>query len=421
MSDLRAFTAVSVTYSAFTVTDGALRTLILLFLHEQGYSPFALATLFVFYEFFGVVTNLAGGWLGARFGLNATLYCGLSLQVLACGTLAASSASLTVPLVMACQGLSGIAKDLTKMSAKSFVKLVVPEGDRARLFRWVTLVTGSKNTMKGVGFLLGGVLLAGVGFQVACLGMAVGIFAALLVSVLVLPRATGKSGEKIPLRSVLSDDPRINWLAAARFFLFGSRDLWFAVALPVFLAASLGWSFPKVSGFLALWIIGYGVVQAVAPRFVVADAATSMRGGLSLVGWTGALLLPLAAIAVALLQEASPGTALVAGLLVFGALFAVDSALHSFLIVAYAESEKIAMRVGFYYMANAAGRLAGMLGSGWLFQWGGQGVDGLLICLGASASFVTTSLLFCIPLSEAEQRAAAHAPQASPAAAIPSK
>ncbi len=405
MRDLRSYAVVSATYGAFTVTDGALRTLVLLYLHSLGYSPLELATLFLLYEFFGVVTNLVGGWLGGRFGLNATLSGGLALQILACAVLALRAGELSVVLVMACQGLSGIAKDLTKMSSKSFVKLVVPEDDGAGLLRGVALITGSKNTLKGVGFLLGGVALETLGFAAACAAMAALVGVGLLVSSLVLPRAAGKTTTKMPLRSVFSDDARINWLAAARFFLFGSRDLWFAVALPVFLASSLGWSFSQVSGFLALWIIGYGGVQALAPALVRRPDAAPRAAG-ALLGWTGFLLLPLGALGGALAVGAPPAFALVAGLAVFGVAFAVDSALHSYLIVAYAESESVALRVGFYYMANAGGRLVGMLLSGALFQAAGGGQTGLLACLLGSALFVAVSALLCLPLGGAERRAA---------------
>ena len=406
MRDLGSYAIVSGSYGAFTVTDGALRTLVLLYLHSLGYRPLELATLFLLYEFFGVVTNLLGGWLGARFGLKATLFSGMALQIIACSVLAWRAESLSLPLVMTCQGLSGVAKDLTKMSSKSFVKLVVPEDDHAGLLRWVTLITGSKNTLKGVGFLLGGVALEAVGFAASCIGMVALVSAGLVASMLGLPRAAGKTAAKKPLRAVFSDDARINWLAAARFFLFGSRDLWFAVALPVFLAATLGWSFPQVSAFLALWIIGYGAVQAAAPRFIHRPESDPRAAG-AVLGWSAALLFPLAAIGIGLQQGLPAATTLILGLAAFGIVFAVDSALHSFLIVAYAESESVAMRVGFYYMANAGGRLVGMFLSGALFQAAGLGLRGLLACLVASGLFVALSALLCLPLGAAERKAGA--------------
>ncbi len=341
-SGVREYALVTGTYWAFTLTDGALRTLILLYLHTLGYGPFALATLFLFYEFFGVMTNLLGGWLGARYGLNRTLTTGLTLQIAACGILALRADALSVPLVMACQGMSGIAKDLVKMSSKSFVKLVVATGDSGRLLRWVAWITGSKNSLKGLGLLLGGVLLAAVGFRWACIGMAAVLAPALASASLLLAPAAGRSATKPALSSVFSDDPRINWLAAGRFFLFGARDFWFAVALPVFLATELGWSFPKISGFLALWIVGYGMVQALTPR--VLGRGATVAGARQLLGWTLPLTLPLGAVAWALREGFAAGPTLIGGLMAFGVLFAINSALHSFLIVAYAESEKIAMR-----------------------------------------------------------------------------
>ena len=158
--EIRQYLLVTGNYWAFTLTDGALRMLVVLYFHGLGYSPLAIASLFLFYEIFGVVTNLVGGWLGARLGLNRTMNIGLALQVLALGMLLAPSLWLTVPWVMGAQALSGIAKDLNKMSAKSSIKLLVPGEAQGQLYRWVALLTGSKNALKGVGFFLGGALLA---------------------------------------------------------------------------------------------------------------------------------------------------------------------------------------------------------------------------------------------------------------------
>jgi MFS family permease len=402
--NLRDYAVVTASYWAFTLTDGALRMLVLLFLHERGFSPLALATTFVLYELAGMVTNFVGGWLGARFGLATTLFAGLSLQIGACVLLALDPSLLSVATVMTLQGVSGVAKDLTKMSSKSFVKLVVPEGDEHGLLRWVALITGSKNALKGVGFFLGGFLLETVGFRAACFGMAGALGVALVASALLLPRGAGRIAGKAKLRSVFSDDARINWLAASRLFLFGSRDLWFAIALPVFLASALGWSNAGVGAFLALWVIGYGAVQASAPRLVVRERAGEPPvTAPQLVRWTLALLAPLAAIAAALRLGIAPETSVVLGLAVFGALFAVNSALHSYLIVAYADSEKVAMQVGFYYMANAAGRLSGTVLSGAIFQAAGLGANGLAACLVASMAFVAASAAFCLPLGHAER------------------
>jgi hypothetical protein len=402
--NLRDYAVVTGSYWAFTLTDGALRMLVLLFLRERGFTPLELATTFLLYELAGMGTNLLGGWLGARFGLATTLFSGLALQIAACTLLALDASLLTVPFVMTLQGLSGVAKDLTKMSSKSYVKLVVPEGDAHGLLRWVALITGSKNALKGAGFFLGGLLLGAVGFANACLGMAAGLGIALALSALLLPRG-GALGAKARLRSVFAQDARINWLAASRLFLFGSRDLWFAIALPVFLAADLGWPHARVGAFLALWVIGYGAVQAGAPRLLARGRAggAGAASAAQAIGWTLALLAPLAAIAMALRAGAAPEASLVVGLGVFGALFAVNSALHSYLIVAYADSERVAMQVGFYYMANAAGRLAGTLLSGAIYQGFGLGAPGLVACLIASMAFVALSAAFCWPLRDAER------------------
>jgi hypothetical protein len=410
--NLRDYAVVTASYWAFTITDGALRMLVLLFLNERGFSPLELATAFILYEFAGMVTNFVGGWVGSRFGLSTTLFSGLGLQILACSMLAIDPSLLTVAYVMTLQGLSGVAKDLTKMSSKSYVKLVVPEGDEHGLLHWVALITGSKNALKGVGFFVGGLLLSTVGFQQACLGMAGFLAVALATSALLLPRGAGRIAGKAKFRSMFANDARINWLAASRLFLFGSRDVWFAIALPVFLAANLGWSFWSIGGFLALWVIGYGFFQAVAPRFV-ASARSSGEVPVTaarLVAWTLSLLIPLGAIVAGLRLGYPTEQVLVAGLVAFGVLFAANSALHSYLIVAYADSEKVAMQVGFYYMANAAGRLIGTVLSGAVFQAAGLGSSGLGACIATSMGFVALSAAFCLPLARAERRRSAPSP-----------
>ena len=408
MRNVRDYTTVTLTYWVFTLTDGALRMLVLLWLHELGRSPLEIASLFLLYEFFGVLTNFVGGWLGARFGLKSTLFSGLALQVLSFSLLASQAASLSVPLVLVAQGLSGVAKDLTKMSSKSYIKLVVPHTDQRGLMRWVALLTGSKNTLKGAGFFLGGFLLASLGFERTCQGLAAVLALALVVSAVLLPRAAGRATSRVAFSQVLSRDPRVNWLSAARLFLFGSRDIWFVLALPVFLSSALGLTHAEVGGALALWVIGYGVVQASAPRFLGRGAADGLAAGATNVGWTTlSLVVPLGGIAGALALGLAPGPTLLVGLTVFGVLFALDSAMHSYLIVAYAERDKVALNVGFYYMANAAGRLVGTVLSGALFQLAGQGQDGLLLCLGGSGVFVLVSALLCKPLRAAEARARA--------------
>ncbi len=395
---MREYAVVTAAYWAFTLTDGALRMLVLLHLSLMGYGPLEVASLFLFYEFFGVVTNLAGGYLGARFGLRTTLLLGLALQIVACALLAALAP--TVPLVMAAQALSGVAKDLTKMSSKSYVKLVVPDKG---LLRYVAVLTGSKNALKGVGFFLGGVLLGTAGFEGGCGGMAGALGLALVAALLLLPRAPAASS-RTKFSAVFSDDPRINWLSLARFFLFGSRDVWFVLALPVFLAADLGWSSSGVGAFLALWVIGYGAVQALSPLHVRRPTARTLGW------WTLGLVVPLGAILLALRLGAPLTPTLVLGLAAFGVVFATDSAVHSYLVVAYAGREKVALAVGFYYMANAGGRLVGTLLSGAVFEAAGMGEDGLAACIAVSLGLVVLSRLACGPLAGAEARVALRSP-----------
>ena len=395
------YAVVTAAYWAFTLTDGALRMLVLLHLHHLGRSPIEIASLFLFYEFFGVVTNFFGGWIGARFGLKSTLVSGLSLQIIACSMLVAASPHLTIFILMIAQALSGIAKDLTKMSSKSFVKLVIPEDDQSGLMKWIAILTGSKNALKGVGFFLGGFLLTALGFSGACSAMIVLLLVALVAGQAILPKASGKSKVPVSLGQVFSRDPRLNWLAAARLFLFGSRDVWFSLALPLFLSTALAWTFSQVGAFLALWVIGYGLIQALTPRFV-GKSATGAPSAKQLGIWTAILVLPLAIIILALQAGLPPTPTIIIGLATFGIVFAANSAIHSFLVVAYAESDKIALRVGFYYMANAVGRLVGTLLSGLVFQLSSNPTVGFQSSLLTSIVFVTIAATLCVKLRNAE-------------------
>ena len=401
--DLRNYILVTAAYWADTLADGASRILVLFFFYNLGYTPFQLATIFVFYELFGIITNLVGGWLAARFGLKSTLFSGLGVQIVALLMLAlAPEAWLVVPYVMASQALSGIAKDLTKMSSKSAVKLVVADGDEGALFRWVSILTGSKNALKGVGFFLGGVLLTLVGFQTAMLILAAIVLTALIATSTMMHGGLGTVNAKAKFRHMFSQNRAVNVLAAARIFLFASRDVWFVVGLPVFLRTVLGWSFWEVGGFLAIWVIGYGAVQASAPKFVRRRAA---EGHGEPDGRTAALIAFVlaffpAAIAIALSAGVDQTFAIIVGLAAFGVIFAVNSAVHSYLILSYSQGDKVAMNVGFYYMANAAGRLIGTLLSGLLYQW-----QGLTACLWASVIFVIAAGLLSLMLPN--QRAGA--------------
>jgi hypothetical protein len=387
---LAAYARITANYWAFTVTDGALRMLVVLYFHQLGYSALDIALLFLFYEFFGIVTNLAGGWLAARLGLNTTLISGTLLQITALLLLTVPEAWLSVAYVMFAQALSGIAKDLNKMSAKSGVKHVA--GDtQGRLFRWVAWLTGSKNALKGLGFFIGAALLYMVGFRGALSLLAILLILSLSLAVPGLPRGLGKVAGKPKFTQMFANSPAINRLAAARFFLFGARDVWFVVALPVFLSAALGWNHLQVGAFLALWIVGYGIVQVVVPNLIA-------RRGLDPTGrtarnWALALLLIPGGIALALESGVDPGSTLIFGLGVFGIVFAINSAVHSFLILEYADADRVTMKVGFYYMANAGGRLVGTVLSGGLFMVGGLGA-----CLLASSLLLAAVWLISLGL-----------------------
>jgi predicted MFS family arabinose efflux permease len=401
--DLRRYALVTAAYWADTVADGAVRILVLFYFYDLGYTPFELATVFAFYEVFGILTNLFGGFVAARSGLITTLVAGLLAQVTALLVLGlVPQAWLVVPVVMAAQALSAIAKDLTKMSSKSAVKLVVSDDSQGTLYRWVSVLTGSKNALKGVGFFVGGVLLSVTSFQAAMLLLAGMVFLALVLTVPFLHGGLGRPDAKAKFRHMFSNNRAVNILAAARIFLFASRDVWFVVGLPVFLRTVLGWTFWEVGTFMAVWVIGYGAVQAFAPRLVQnrAQASRAPDGGTA-AGLAFVLALFPAAIALSLSADFDPQTVLVAGLIAFGVIFALNSAVHSYLILAYADGNKVAMNVGFYYMANAAGRLAGTLLSGLLYQW-----QGLEACLWASAAFVVVAALLSLMLPRAGLRPA---------------
>jgi predicted MFS family arabinose efflux permease len=403
MTGVRNYVLVTVAYWAFTLTDGALRMLVLLHFYRLGYNPVELAFLFLFYELFGVITNLVGGWIAARCGLRTTLLDGLALQVVALIMLSLLapgwSRLVSVTYVMAAQALSGIAKDLTKMSAKSAIKVLVPGEAQSSLFKWVAILTGSKNTLKGVGFFLGGFLLATLGFHASLWAMAGTLVVSLLVSALTLPRDMGKAKAKTKLSQLFSKSRAINVLSAARFFLFGARDIWFVVGVPIFLSVQLGWGFTQVGGFLAAWVIGYGIVQSFTPPLI--GAFTGGRAPRARTAQVLAFLLAvvMAAVATGLASGQNPEWVILGGLALFGVVFAVNSSVHSYLILAYSEGDKVALNVGFYYMANAAGRLVGTLASGVMYQLAGVGG-----CLWASTAFALAAALVSLGLPRGGDR-----------------
>lgn len=393
-ADLRNYILVTGAYWADTLTDGAIRMLVLFYFYQLGFSPFQVASLFLFYEVFGIITNLFGGYLGARFGLKTTLFMGLGTQLIALSLLAFAPPSLlVVPYVMLAQALSGIAKDLTKMSSKSAVKLVAGE-TQGQLYRWVSILTGSKNAIKGVGFFVGALLLTLVGFQAALMILGGLVLSALVLAMALIRGDLGTANKKAKFTHMFSHNRAVNLLAAARIFLFGARDVWFVVGLPVFFVSVLGWDFWLAGGFMAAWTIGYGIVQASTPGLIRrrVEGAHEPDGRTAVALAFGLAAFP-AGIALALMNGVAPTLAVVGGLLAFGVVFALNSAVHSYLILAYTDSDKVAMNVGFYYMANAMGRLAGTVLSGLLYQvglrFGASG--GLVICLWASMAFVLTA------------------------------
>ena len=407
LSALQQYSVVTANYWAFTLTDGALRMLVVFHFHALGYSTLEIAFLFLFYEFFGVITNLYGGWIGARYGLRLTLWVGTLLQILALLMLIPVAATwpklLSVVYVMVAQAISGVAKDLNKMSAKSAIKTVVtasPEDSQkgeTQLFKWVAILTGSKNALKGVGFFLGGVLLTAFGFNAAVGWMAAGLAMAFLLT-LVLPGEIGKMKAKPAFSALFSQSQGINMLSLARFFLFGARDVWFVVALPVFLEASLGWTFWEIGGFLGLWVIGYGIVQGSAPGLRKLWGQTSSPGVSAIQFWCALLTSIPALLAVALWRNVDVSVAITAGLTAFAVVFAMNSSIHSYMVLAYTDQENVSLNVGFYYMANAAGRLVGTLLSGAIFMLGGSEQAGMQACLWTSSLLVLLSWLSSLRL-----------------------
>ena len=388
------YSIVTLSYWAFTLTDGALRMLVVLYFHQLGYGAFAIAMLFVLYELFGVITNLVGGWLGARLGLNVTMHLGLALQIIALAMLLIDPQFLTVAYVMVAQALSGTAKDLNKMSAKSSIKQLLSNTNNSqhRMYRWVAMLTGSKNALKGVGFFMGGFLLAVLGFKGAITLMMALLIATLILGLLLLEHSLGKSSYKPKFTELFAKTRAINQLSAARFFLFASRDIWFVVALPVFLQSQWGWSYTTVGTLMAAWVIAYGLVQSSAPMVTQRVFVHSPDGRTALILAMLLALIPMGIVGFTYIG-ANAIVALIAGLFIFGIAFAINSAVHSFLIVDYAREDGVSLDVGFYYMANAGGRLLGTLLSGGVYQlWG------LYACLIISSIMIAITALLSISL-----------------------
>jgi len=393
---LRQYLLVTFNYWNFTITDGALRMLVVLYFYQLGYSPLSIAMLFLFYEVFGVITNLVGGWLGARIGLNRTMNIGLGMQVSALLLLTVPNTWLTVPWVMMAQALSGIAKDLNKMSAKSSIKTLIPNEQQGKLYHWIAVLTGSKNALKGAGFFIGGLLLTLVGFQAALFIMASVLAAVFVMSLLFLEGDLGKAKTKPKFHQMFSKSDPVNILSAARLFLFASRDVWFVVALPIYLANIFGWSHSIVGAFLASWVIAYGIVQGFAPKITVYfSQGNNTPGGRNAMMWCSVLALVTGVLAIAIQLDWQVQSVITVGLLIFGAIFAINSSLHSYLIISYAKQDGVSLDVGFYYMANAMGRLVGTILSGWVYQ-----EAGFSACLWISFVFLVVTSIISLKLPE---------------------
>jgi predicted MFS family arabinose efflux permease len=294
---VRQYMLVIFNYWNFTLTDGALRMLVVLYFHDLGYSTLAIASLFLFYEFFGVVTNL-----------------------------------------------------------------------------------------------IGGLLLSLVGFKSAVLLMAAVLFCVVIGSLIALESNMGKAKNKPKFSQIFSKSESINILSAARMFLFGARDVWFVVALPIYLGSVFGWDHLWVGGFLASWVIAYGFVQGFAPK-ITGKAQGRVPDGSAALYWALLLAVITGVIAYSVQMEWHPQWVIVIGLMIFGAVFGVNSSLHSYLIVSYAKCDGVSLDVGFYYMANAVGRLIGTVLSGWVFQ-----VAGLAACLWVSFGFLVLTAIVSIKL-----------------------
>ena len=385
------FALITLAYWFFMLTDGALRMLVLLHFHVLGYTPLQLAYLFLLYEFLGMITNLGAGWIAKKFGLNTTLFAGIILQTFSLMILTQLdqtwSTTLSVIFVMLTQGLSGIAKDLTKMSAKSSVKLLSPNKN-SKLFKLVSLMTGSKNAVKGFGFLTGALLLSFTSFETSLIIMAL-ILALMFILLLInLKTNISEVNKKSKFSEVFSKNKDINYLSLGRVFLFGSRDTWFVVGLPIFLYSALSdgsldgnkKAFFIIGTFMAAWTVFYGLVQAITPKILSKDKSFSKQTKF----WAGFLTaIPLLLISFNYYFEEYSIYNVTFLLFMFGFVFAINSSIHSFLILNYTNKNRVTLDVGFYYMSNAFGRLIGTLLSGLAFQYGG-----FTMCL-----FITSILL----------------------------
>lgn len=406
---LKPFVVISSSYLLFTITDGGVRTIVLFNAFERDFTAFQVSLMFVLYELAGVVTNFLAGIAGARWGLRSTLLAGLCLQVVGIGMLFGWQKSFTkteaIIFVTVAQMLSGIAKDLVKLGGKAVTKLVTPEGKEGRLFKMVSMITGLKNSLKGVGMFIGAALVQVTYF--GALGTMLGIvLLAVPWAVLSLESDLGRMRrENITLSSIFKKNHNVNFLSAARFFLFASRDAWFEVPLPFYLRSpeGFGWERAAAGAFLGGWVIMYGQVQSWTPQLFSKPLRQFPANKYHATLWV-AILLVIPALLGSVMQfsdvfqsgtsQAAKIAIVVVALVAFAVVFAVNSSIHSYLVVKYSEGDKVAMNVGFYYMSNAAGRLIGTLVGGALFQWVGDDFnDGLAACFWFSVALTAATIV----------------------------
>ncbi|KAI9089443.1 major facilitator superfamily-like protein [Phlyctochytrium arcticum] len=406
------FYIIASAYIVYTFTDAALRMIVLFELYQRHYKPLEIALMFTSYEALGVVTNLFGGIMGSRWGLRPCILAGLMFQLIGISLLfvlltsESWAKSAVIGYVVFAQAFAGVAKDLVKLAGKSVTKLVAKDDDAVNspLFRIVAWVTGAKNSVKGLGFFMGATLLNFTGLWPSLLVLAI-------LCLLVIPQClridrnlgASKSTRPLTIREIFDKGFAVNMLSLARIFLFGSRDLWFEVVLPIYLRAMFGWSFTASGSFMAVWIIIYGAVQTVTPQYILRPLKCyPIKRGRILVPWTFVLVLVTIGLAAyqTTVRDVTDGSgsvgmliALIIGLVVFAIFFAVNSSIHSYLIVAYAGKDKVAINVGFYYCANAIGRLVGTVLSGWLYQY-----YGIWLCLWVSTGFLVICGLISVYL-----------------------
>lgn len=402
------FAIISVSYLLFTITDGAVRMIVLLHAYQQQFSALDVAIMFSMYEAAGIITNLAAGMLGARWGIKTTLLWGLTVQLFGLGMLFGWqedwSKAEAIIYVTASQMLCGVAKDLTKLGGKTVTKLVTPEGKNSSLFKLVSLITGWKNSLKGAGYFLGAATV-GVNYYMS-LGILCGlVVAAMPWAIIGLSNQLGRTRkENVSFSQLFNNNHNINTLSLSRVFLFASRDLWFEVPLPFFLRSAesgIGWSRALTGAFLAIFIIVYGQVQSWTPQVVLQPLRQSPPDKYGAFWWAASLVVPLSILGGIMLGTGiygpgvDPAPAIVAITVLlysFCVLFAVNSAIHSYLIVRYAQSDKVAMQVGVYYASNALGRLVGTMLSGVLYTYAGDTVEERFgVCLFSSVLFALIS------------------------------